>query len=210
MLAVLWDVDGTLADSEPLHRHAMVTAMAGFGIAARESDEMTGVNRLEIHRRLSEIYDGVPGFEEYGAAVDRQYFDNIHMLGRVEAAAAACERYAAEGRVQVAVSNSEPRLMERTLEALGILRHFKAWVACDGKGNPKPHPDPYLRALGHAGVGADGAMAVEDTQVGCRSARGAGLFVVGIPEEPVDIGAHVHYRSMPDLTPEEIVGNGAA
>lgn len=207
-LAVLWDVDGTLADSEPLHRIAMLKAMEGFGINARESDEMVGVARFKIHERLQRIYDNVPGYEQYNEAVDRQFIDNLHLMGAMDASVEACARYARQGRTQVAVTNSEPQVAEKTLEALGIIDFFKEIVACDGKGEPKPHPDPYLRALAHAGVGPEGAIAIEDTMVGCDSARQAGLFVVGLPEEPIDIGANVHYRSMPDLDPEEILNGG--
>ena len=208
MLAVLWDVDGTLADSEPLHRFSMVAAMADFGITARESDEMIGVSRRGVHERLSQVYPGVPGYDVYTAAVDSQFFSNIHMLGAMDASVDACTRYAEQGRTQVAVSNSEPQIVEKTLEAIGIIDLFAAIVACDGKGEPKPHPDPYLRALRHAGVDHKGAIAIEDTMVGCDSARRAGLYVVGLPEDPVDIGANVHYRSMPRLDPEEIVDGG--
>lgn len=204
-MAVMWDVDGTLADSEPLHRAAMVAALARFGVGASEEDEGLGLARRSVHERLEKMYDGVPPYEEYSDAVDDAYLGMLGDLRPISGAVDACKRYAGQGRAQVAVSNSEHTLVHETLGALGIAGLFKAVVSCDGKGRPKPHPDPYLRALGHAGVPAERAIAIEDSPVGCESARRAGLFVVGIPENGADIGAHAHYGSMPDADPELIV-----
>ena len=207
-LAVMWDVDGTLADSEPLHKLAMVKAMAGYGIRARKSDESIGVSRRGIHARLSKIYKGVPEYDEYSEAVDSQFLGNLHLLGPMEASVEACARYAKQGRTQVAVSNSQPNLVKKVLETLDIIDLFEGFVACDGKGEPKPHPDPYLRAMEIAKVDPKNAIAIEDTKIGCASARKAGLFVVGLPEKQEDIGANIHFRRMPSMDPEEIINGG--
>ena len=204
-LAVLWDVDGTLVNSEPLHRQSMLAALASFGIQGQPEDELLGVNRAGVYRHLCNRYATVPSYREYAAAVDAHYLGNVHVVEPMVAAVAACTKYAAQGRLQAAVSNSETEVVERTLAALDLRKLFGCVITYDGLGEPKPHPQPYLRALASLGVAADQAIAIEDSQVGCSSARSAGLFVVGLPENGVDIGANIQFSDMPALDPEEII-----
>ena len=206
-IAVLWDIDGTLADSEPLHGAALVMALRSFGISAQSSDELLGACRPDVYKHLVASYNKMPDYETYAAAVDSYYIANIAQVGPMPAAVAACRQFAGEGRRQMAVSNSDPQIVDATLRSIGVYDLLHGVIARDAKGRPKPSPDPYRRALEQLEVQPHQAIAYEDSQVGCASARAAGLFVVGVSAEASNIGAHVHYPEVPNLAPEALIAS---
>ncbi|MEV8623567.1 HAD-IA family hydrolase [Streptomyces sp. NPDC051079] len=82
------------------------------------------------------------------------------------------------------VSSSPAAWVEEHLRRLGLRHHFAFLVTGDDTARHKPEPDLYLLALERAGVGADDALAVEDSPTGVRAARAAGLRCVAVPWEP--------------------------
>ncbi|MEU7019312.1 HAD family phosphatase [Streptomyces sp. NPDC046203] len=90
--------------------------------------------------------------------------------------------HAADG---AAIVSSSPAVwVEGHLRRLGLLGSFAFLVTGDDSGRHKPAPDLYLLALARAGVAAGDALAVEDSPLGVRAARAAGLRCVAVPWEP--------------------------
>lgn len=205
MLAVLWDVDGTLADSEPAHHQAMIEVLAQHGIEAGPEDDMIGGTQQRLYDTLAAKYSSMPSKEDFLRGADDWFCANIANIKPMHESVAMLKRYRSEGRRQAAVSNGELRPVRATLEQLGILAAFDAMVVCDGEGRPKPAPDPYARALKLLDLRPEQAIVVEDSATGCAAAKAAGIFVVGLSHAGEDLGADVHFPAMPALTPEEIV-----
>ena len=205
MLAVLWDLDGTLADSEEFHSAATVAALAEFGISASRGRELIGRSRLDAYEYLCARHAGVPEYEQLSAAIDRHLIPLLAGARPFAASLAALQRFAAQGRIQHVVSNSLPNAVAATISAIGAEQCIGGWIANDGKSAAKPAADPYLRALAAIGRTAAGAVVVEDSSAGVASARAAGLFVIGLGEQHAGIGADISYELFPDLDPEQIV-----
>lgn len=209
-LAVLWDVDGTLADSEPMHHQAMCAALARHGIKAGPEDDMLGGTQQKLYAALAAKYAGMPSEERFLRDADDWFCANIASLEPMRESVAMFRRYRGEGRRQAAVSNGEGRPVRAALAQLGLLEELDALVVMDGEGRPKPAPDPYVRALRLLGLAPAQAIAVEDSAPGAAAAKAAGLFVVGLPADGSPIGADVHFDAMPALAPEEIVAGARA
>jgi HAD superfamily hydrolase (TIGR01509 family) len=110
-------------------------------------------------------------------------------------------RLAALG-LSLGVSTSGTRAyVDHVLDALGVRELFTAVTCGDEVTNAKPHPEPYLRAAGTLGMPPAACLAVEDSERGARSARTAGMTVVGYDPrgsgEPAS--AHARIRRLPDL-----------
>lgn len=88
----------------------------------------------------------------------------------------------------IVVTNGPGTLVEESLTLLGLYHYFDSIVSADRVSEPKPAPDVYLAACREAGVSPCDAVAFEDSPTGARSARSAGLRVVGVPTsaEPLD------------------------
>jgi HAD superfamily hydrolase (TIGR01509 family) len=87
--------------------------------------------------------------------------------------------------IPVAVASNTPGVLLRgALARAGLLHEFDAVVAADEVAEPKPSPDVYLRACELLGAEPSRSVALEDSPTGVAAARGAGMFVIGIPSYP--------------------------
>ena len=204
-LAVLWDLDGTLADSEAFYSAATVAVLAECGISASRGCELIGRSRADTHAYLRARHEGVPDYRQYSDAVDRHLLPMLAGTRAWPASLAALQRFAAQSRAQYVVSNSLPEAVAATIAALGVEDCIGGWIANDGAGAAKPAADPYLRALAAIACDPGQAVVVEDSETGVAAARAAGVFVIGVGERHAELGADASYESFPDLDPERIV-----
>ncbi|MFD9423560.1 MULTISPECIES: HAD family phosphatase [unclassified Streptomyces] len=109
------------------------------------------------------------------------------------------------------VSSSPSAWVEEHLRRLGLRHRFDFLVTGDDTDRHKPEPDLYLLALERAGVGADDALAVEDSPMGVRAAQAAGLRCVAVPWEPAGAaglaGADAVLTSLSELDPRRYQRN---
>jgi len=109
-----------------------------------------------------------------------------------------------QGRLPLAVaSNTDGDLVRLALEVAGLDDAFAAIVTAVEVGRGKPHPDVYITACELLGVPPDDAVAFEDSPLGVRAAKAAGMTCVGIPErDGVDLttnGADLVVGSLAEL-----------
>ena len=202
--AVVFDMDGILLDSEPLW-------IVVFSEVARRHGGTYGAKD-----RAGTLGQPLSGTARYLAgrlgvtAADVEAEIGAEMLARYLAGpplvAGAGELVAAlRGRVPMAVAtNTVGDVAKRALAASG-LAGFGAVVSGADLGRPKPDPAVYAEACRHLGVHPSDAVAFEDSSVGIRSALDAGMTVVGVPQEDVDLsgaGAHALIDTLRDVIVE--------
>ena len=181
--AVLWDMDGTIVDTEP------------YWFAAEfEIVEMHGGQWSHEHARAlvgSDLLDSGAYMRKHGG-VDREPADIVEML---------LDRVVAQLRVEVPwrpgarellaavneagiptalVTMSWKRFADQVVECLPS-GSFRASVTGDEVSRGKPHPEPYLLAAERLGVDPRDCVAIEDSPTGVRSALAAGCRVLGVP-----------------------------
>ena len=202
--AVVFDMDGILLDSEPLRVVVFSEVAARHGGSYGESDRpgTLGQPLTGTVRYLAEKLGASPTAiaAEIGDAMLAHYLDGPPLV------AGAGELVAAlAGRLPMAVAtNTIGDVATRALAASG-LGGFGAVVSGADLGSPKPHPAVYLEACRRLGVDPAEAVAFEDSAVGIRSAVDAGLTVVAVPQEGVDLsgaGAHILLASLGDVVLE--------
>ncbi|MCQ9185516.1 HAD-IA family hydrolase [Streptomyces sp. IBSBF 2953] len=176
--AVLFDMDGTLVDTERLWWEAVEEA-AGRPLTEADRPEVLG-RPVEHTARWLAAVTGRPA-PELAEALHREF------AGRVRAdvvprpgALALLDALAREG-VPTALVTASPRAVADTvLDALGATR-FAVTVTADDTERTKPDPDPYLAACRALGVDPAACVAVEDTETGVSSAEAAGCTVLAVP-----------------------------
>jgi HAD superfamily hydrolase (TIGR01509 family) len=181
--ALLFDIDGTLANTDPLHLKAFNQVLGPRGHLfdhARFSKELQGFSNVAIGERF--LADEAM---ERRAAILAEKEDVFRTLVAGQIAPlpglmALLDRADAAGIPMVAVTNA-PRLnAELLLSGLGITHRFKAIVIGDELSHGKPHPLPYLEGLRFAGGRAAASVAFEDSRSGVQSATAAGIPTIGI------------------------------
>jgi len=207
--AVLWDLDGTLLDSEKLWDIPLyeLTEKLGGELSLPTRQAMVGTN---VKRTLDLIYGEVgihdPTEEQLsdGAAwIDRRMAEVFRCaLPWRPGARDALATVRAAGLPMALVTSTERNLTEIALDTIG--RSLFATTVCGDEvdGLNKPHPEPYLRAAGRLGVDPAACVAIEDSPTGTASAVGAGCTVLVVPcDVPVEPGERRVFRdSLEGLT----------
>ena len=181
--ALLFDIDGTLADTDPLHLKAFNQTFAPFGHhfdKARFALELQGkANEAIAHRFLPHLSP------EEGMAVMMSKEALFRELARTEIHAVPglfelLDLADAADLPMAAVTNAPRANAELILNGLGIVGRFRAVVIGEELAHGKPHPLPYLEGLRLLGANAEHSVAFEDSRTGITSATSAGLATIGI------------------------------
>ena len=180
--ALIFDCDGTLADTMPAHFAAWTTMLAEHGIAFSEQRfyALGGMPSDRIIALLSEE-TGVP-VTDVEAMVNRKedlYLEVIDAIRRVEIVCDIAERY--HGRLPMAVASGGQRvIVARTLAAIAIGDLFDAVVGAEDTERHKPDPDVFLEAARRLGADPSACIVFEDTDLGLLAAQRAGMLGVDI------------------------------
>jgi HAD superfamily hydrolase (TIGR01509 family) len=199
--ALIFDVDGTLADTEEAHRQAFNDAFRAHGLEFRWS--------RELYRELLQVTGGKERLAAFFYRAQLTASERIRLSGlipRLHATKTSFYRESMErGRVPLRpgvrrlmtearaagvklaiASTTSPDNVSVLLEGAlgyGALNEFSVIATGDAVPRKKPAPDIYLLALGRLGVTARRAIAFEDSAIGVAAAKAAGLLTVATPSD---------------------------
>jgi HAD superfamily hydrolase (TIGR01509 family) len=181
--AVVFDLDGLLIDTEQVWdgvREHLARERGGRW-HGRAQQDMMGMSSKEWTRYMHEEL-GVPDPPEEinRLVVERMQERYREALPLIDGAVDAVRRLADRWPLGLA-SSSNRQLIDLALEEMGVAALFRATVSSEEVARGKPAPDVYLEAARRLDVAPERAAAVEDSESGIRSAKGAGMRVVVIP-----------------------------
>ena len=201
--AVLWDLDGTLVDSEEYHWRAWKETLEGAGIAINRQDFLSSFgqrNDAILARWLGEDA-GAGKIEQIGNDKEERYRELVRLEGLLPLPGAAgwVERLHHEGWRQ-AIASSAPRSnVETVLDALQMRPWFQAAVSAEDVREGKPAPDVFLAAAARLGAQPHGCVVVEDARAGIEAAKRAGMRSIGVGRNAWELGADLAAPSLSDL-----------
>lgn len=214
--AVVFDFDGTLVDSEPIH-----------GLATREGLALAGID-LSVEEFLAR-WVGLPDMDCYvqvardrGVELDagtlervrlakNEVYEGLVLDGQVPLCAGVVTIVKAiAGRIAMGVCSAARRVeIEAALGRHGLAADFRTIVAMEDVRRGKPDPEGYRLSVERLGVDPSGCVAIEDTPRGIEAALGAGLAVVGVAQTVASSrlrGATVVHKSMRDVNEAVLQG----
>lgn len=180
--ALLFDLDGTLVDSDAEHLIAFQRVFAPHGIELDRSEYAANImgapNELIARRYLSHL----PPHEQAATldAKEAAYRDALGEIEPILGALALLDFADRRGLKRAVVTNAPRANAEKVLSALRIGRRLPIVVIGGELPRSKPDPLPYLTALERTGALAAHSLAFEDSLSGVRAAAAAGLAVVGM------------------------------
>jgi HAD superfamily hydrolase (TIGR01509 family) len=180
--ALLFDLDGTLADTDSLHLPTWVDVLEPYGVRVDEEfyrDSISGRNTSEIVRDLlPELSDEEN--RSVGDAKEARFRERATELEPLPGLVDFVDLGRERGMSIVLVTNAPEENVQAILLALELGDLFDAIVLADEVEAVKPDPAPYRAALGKTGVPPERALAFEDSISGISSAVAAGVPTVGI------------------------------
>lgn len=182
LAAVLWDMDGTIVDTEPYWMRAETELVAEHGGTWTEAQgiQLVGSGLVQSAMILQEAGVALEVDEIINTLTDRVM---VQIDGAVPWRPGVRELIAElrESRVPIAlVTMSIRRMALQIANAIGD-EVFDVVIAGDDVEHPKPHPEPYLRAAEALGVDIRDCVAIEDSQFGLVSAVSSGAATIGVP-----------------------------
>lgn len=223
--ALLFDLDGTLTNTDPIHFATWQEVMKGFGLEIDRafydknfSGRLNSAIVADLLPQLSEQAGEQLSWEKEAEFRRRAMGELQPLAGLVDLLAWANSQYLK----QAVVTNAPVENAEFMLQVLNLQSHFETVVIAEHLERGKPDPLPYTTALQQLGVSAKSAIAFEDSPSGIRSAVGAGVLTVGIasthePETLYAVGATLVVQDFADPQLDEllkfsfkqaVVGNG--
>lgn len=177
--ALIFDCDGTLADSMPAHYEAWCETLSNYGLTlSRERFfALGGIPTRRIVELLSREQGVAVEADQVARERDEAFCRLADRVRRIEPAVEAARAH--RGKLPMAVATGGVRRQAETvLRAIGIRHWFDAIITAEDVDRPKPAPDPFLKAAWALGVEPARCVAYEDTEAGLTSARAAGMVVV--------------------------------
>ncbi|MGO3202222.1 MAG: HAD family hydrolase [Ruoffia tabacinasalis] len=204
---VIFDLDGTLLDSEKVYRQGWSQVLKGYGhdVAADEFEVMRGKSTTH-NNNIIKSYLGSDELVQEARDLREEYFFEALEDNQVELMPGSKEIIRAMDekgtKIAVATSSYSKRGLA-SLKKFDLLKYFDYKVFGDEVTHSKPHPEIYYKVLTLADVSSNQGIAIEDSLSGLQSALAAGLKVYFVPEVEVDLegieGDFEVYASLKDV-----------
>lgn len=197
LTALLFDLDGTLTDTDTLHLQAFRQLLHEHdGRALSQAQFDAKISGRANNELFADLFVGASA-EQCQALAERKEALFRAMAPRLEPLPGLLRllEHAQAHDMGMCVVTNAPRLnAEHMLSAMGLAQHFEHVLVAEELARAKPDPLPYLTGLQRLGAEAGQALAFEDSLPGVAAASGAGIFTVGVATTQ---------------TPERLLGAGA-
>ncbi len=186
----IFDLDGTLVDTMPLHFIAWSEAMKRAGLPVPLSEDLFyslgGVPTRRVAELFGEHYKLSINADAVSHVKELLYLERIAQVERIEAVVAFARKVAKTKPVAIA-TGGQPQIALPALRAAGLDDIFKVVVTPDDvpPGRGKPEPDMFILAAQRIGVDPKKCLAFEDAEPGIQAALAAGMKVVRVPSRGV-------------------------
>jgi HAD superfamily hydrolase (TIGR01509 family) len=196
--AVIFDLDGVIVDSEPVHERAFREVFAELGFGATHGIRFAdyyGKSDVTLWRDFVAKHSPQQALDELVARKQQRFLGLLRETMPVFDAVPALVATLAQ-RCKLAIASGSPHgVIEAALALDGLRRHFNAVVSASDVPHGKPAPDVFLEAARRLGVPAGSCCVVEDSVAGVQAARAAGMGVIAITTSFAEValreaGAH--------------------
>ncbi|GET29145.1 HAD family phosphatase [Prolixibacter sp. SD074] len=185
-MGLIFDMDGVIIDSNPLHKKAWRTVFGREGISITEEDftnfifGTTGDSAIRILMKREMAQEEVDSFNQ---AVDAEYRSMVKRMDGVEPVEGLrnfLEQLRSAGYRIVVATSAPTKNVDMVMDKLQLREYFEFIIDRARVTHGKPHPEIYLATLEQMGMPASQCVVFEDSLAGIRAAVGAGIKVIGV------------------------------
>lgn len=213
MKAFIFDMDGVIVNSEPVHYRLITNTYKKYGksFSHDEHKKITGMSYLQIWEKFVKEHNLLVDKNEIHESHTRALLDEILYSPEVEISKGIKEFIddLYKNGIKLAVASSSGRvLIDAVLKRFNLTNKFQAVISGEELPKSKPHPGVFLKALEELGVEAHESLIVEDSTNGIKAAKGAGvkcLAFLNNGENAQDVSlADATFNCFSELTYEKV------
>lgn len=175
--ALIFDLDGTLADTMPVHFWAYKSILIDYGIDFTPElfSTLAGIPAVGTIKKLNELFGTSMDPEKVGHFKEDEYEKIMHKMKPIEPVVDLVRRY--HGKLPMAVgTGGYHRLAWKSMHILGLDKYFDVLVSSQDVERPKPFPDTFLKCADLLGADPAVCEVFEDGDLGMQAARAAGMM----------------------------------
>jgi len=182
--AVIFDMDGVIIDSEPMHKQAYNDMFNEIGIEVPPAlyQSFTGQSTINICKRLCDHFK-LKHSPEHLVALKRKhykrFFEKDSKLGLIDGVLDLIKDYHNNGLTLVLGSSASMNGINLIFDRFNLNQYFKAKFSGGDLKQSKPHPEIFIKAANATGFSREECMVIEDSTNGIKAAKAAGIFCVG-------------------------------
>ncbi len=180
---LIFDLDGTIADTMPIHYTAWRNAAARYGIdfSVELFGQLAGIPLYKTVEKLNELFNKNIDPREMGDAKEAEYEASMHLAQPIEPVMDVIRQY--HGKLPMAVGTGGCRyLSQKAMQIVGVDQYINHLVSADDVSQHKPHPETFLKCAELMGVEPKDCLVFEDGILGIQAAEAAGMQVVNVTD----------------------------
>jgi len=189
--ALLFDLDGTLADTMPLHNQAWISALKdlGYPMTPEILFEYAGVSTFKTAEIFNERFGWELNPQSFASEKDNRFLQNIHLVRPIEGVLKIAKQNF-QRKPMAIVSGGSRLMIESILNTLQIGDLFPIRICAEDTLHGKPHPEPFLSAARLLKVKPEKCLVFEDGEPGIQGAKlsAMGVVKVGLNHELLFLG----------------------
>ena len=178
---LIFDLDGTVADTMPTHYIAWKNAAARYGInfTIELFEQLAGIPLYPTVEKLNELFDKNIDPKEMGDSKEKEYEDNMYKIQPIKPVMDIIRQY--HGKLPMAIGTGGcRRLSLKAMKIAGIDQYIDKLVSADDVTKHKPHPETFLKCAELIGVKPEDCLVFEDGILGIQAAKAAGMQVIDV------------------------------
>ena len=178
---LIFDLDGTLADTMPIHFIAWKNAAARYGIdfTTELFAQLAGIPLYPTVEKLNQIFGKSIDPKEMGDLKEAEFEENMHQTPEIKIVTDLVRAH--HGKIPMAVgTGGARRLALKTLEIIGLQNYFDVLVTSEDVSHFKPNPETFVKCAELMGVAPTDCEVFEDGVLGIQAAQTAGMMVVDV------------------------------
>ena len=182
--AVIFDMDGVIIESEPLHHYAYHKMFEDVDVEVDDAlyESFTGKSTINVCKQVCDTFN-LTTTPEYLVSLKRQHFEHIFNnnseFDLIEGVLPLIKDLHANGVTLVLASSATMPSIERIFKRFDLNQYFVAKLSGADLKQSKPHPEIFINAVKASGFNSNECIVIEDSTNGIEAAKGANVFCVG-------------------------------
>ena len=178
---LIFDLDGTITDTMPIHYIAWEKTVARYGVKLSQKIfySLAGVPAYESVKELNKIFSVKMDPQKVGDEKEQEYERNMSMARPIEPAVRLIHKYA--GKLPMSIGTGTGRIIaEKAIKIIGLTSYFPIVVTSDDVKKGKPDPETFLLCAKLMNIEPSKCQVFEDSELGFKAARKAGMMMTDI------------------------------